>query len=497
MSDKFTRALCAVITVLILATNVHAVTESTAFSISLTGGGYSSDISGTTSVAGVKLGYDIIGQDISDSLGIEAGFSAVSTKSNGDSNTKDLYLYRIDAIYPFMPRKRLVPYIALGVGGCSGCGGTSASNALLGNYGFGVRYFLTENIAFRTDFRQLIISDGGKSNNLEYTAGLTYYFSKDKQLVRIPVIDSDHDGVPDDKDACPNTPRGVKVDAVGCPLDSDKDGVPDYKDKCPDTPSGTKVGADGCPVVLTPAKPVEAVKESLPEVTAKVIPPEKPAALPAPVAVTGALPAAVGPGTPGAAPDSGKATIYTSKEPPPEQKITAATTTGDVAPPPVPPQALPAAPAAQPQPIMAIVPPPQPPSTKKPVTCPTLPDKDLVASFAGREQVVVEFGSDSAVLQRKYYAALKDVRKRLKENSSLKVVIEGHADYRGSPAYNLTLSRQRALAVKSFLIRDRKVVAANITIKAFGCTVPIDDNRTVKGRQKNRRAVVLTIKTTQ
>ena len=46
-------------------------------------------------------------------------------------------------------------------------------------------------------------------------------------------IDSDGDGVLDDADQCPGTPRGVTVDATGCPLDSDGDGVPNYKDKCP------------------------------------------------------------------------------------------------------------------------------------------------------------------------------------------------------------------------------------------------------------------------
>jgi OOP family OmpA-OmpF porin len=60
--------------------------------------------------------------------------------------------------------------------------------------------------------------------------------------------DSDGDGVTDDLDKCPDTPKGVKVDAVGCPLDSDGDGVPDYLDKCPDTPKGVKVDAVGCPL---------------------------------------------------------------------------------------------------------------------------------------------------------------------------------------------------------------------------------------------------------
>jgi OOP family OmpA-OmpF porin len=60
--------------------------------------------------------------------------------------------------------------------------------------------------------------------------------------------DSDGDGVGDSKDKCPNTPKGVKVDAVGCPLDTDGDGVPDYLDKCPDTPKGVKVDSNGCPL---------------------------------------------------------------------------------------------------------------------------------------------------------------------------------------------------------------------------------------------------------
>jgi len=60
--------------------------------------------------------------------------------------------------------------------------------------------------------------------------------------------DADGDGVADKDDKCPDTPKGVKVDAFGCPLDTDKDGVHDGIDKCPDTPAGVVVDKNGCPI---------------------------------------------------------------------------------------------------------------------------------------------------------------------------------------------------------------------------------------------------------
>src|SRR5439155_21036827 len=59
--------------------------------------------------------------------------------------------------------------------------------------------------------------------------------------------DSDHDGVPDNKDACPNTPAGAVVDPPGCPWDSDHAGVCDGLDNGPGTPAGAHVDATGCP----------------------------------------------------------------------------------------------------------------------------------------------------------------------------------------------------------------------------------------------------------
>ncbi len=81
------------------------------------------------------------------------------------------------------------------------------------------------------------------------TLGLSYAFGKASAPAPVPVVadpDSDGDGVPDSRDACPNTPAGYVVDSRGCALDSDGDGVADAIDECPNTPPGAEVDARGC-----------------------------------------------------------------------------------------------------------------------------------------------------------------------------------------------------------------------------------------------------------
>ena len=65
------------------------------------------------------------------------------------------------------------------------------------------------------------------------------------------VEDADKDTVENWTDKCPNTPAGMKVNALGCEIDTDGDGVLDSADKCPTVFAKTP---DGCPpVVVSPA----------------------------------------------------------------------------------------------------------------------------------------------------------------------------------------------------------------------------------------------------
>ncbi|MCB1686832.1 MAG: OmpA family protein, partial [Pseudomonadales bacterium] len=124
------------------------------------------------------------------------------------------------------------------------------------NLGAGFFANLTERLAFRADVRG-VNHNGADSFSPMATAGLSFILggAKPAPMVAAPApVDSDGDGVTDDRDGCPNTPAGVSVDARGCPLDSDRDGVPDHRDDCPNTPAGAKVDARGCEVVIE--KPV-------------------------------------------------------------------------------------------------------------------------------------------------------------------------------------------------------------------------------------------------
>jgi outer membrane protein OmpA-like peptidoglycan-associated protein len=59
-------------------------------------------------------------------------------------------------------------------------------------------------------------------------------------------VDSDFDGIADFEDQCPFNTPGARVDETGCPIDGDKDGVPDGLDDCPNTLAGVEVDKHGC-----------------------------------------------------------------------------------------------------------------------------------------------------------------------------------------------------------------------------------------------------------
>jgi len=72
----------------------------------------------------------------------------------------------------------------------------------------------------------------------------------------------------------------------------------------------------------------------------------------------------------------------------------------------------------------------------------------------------------------------------------LLLAVEGHTDSIGNDEINQKLSEQRAETVRAFLIKQG-LLEDFITSKGFGKTMPIADNDTAAGRQKNRRVELI------
>jgi len=68
----------------------------------------------------------------------------------------------------------------------------------------------------------------------------------------------------------------------------------------------------------------------------------------------------------------------------------------------------------------------------------------------------------------------------------LKIEVEGHTDSVGGDEYNMRLSENRAIAVRSYLA-GQSISPDKVTARGFGKTLPVADNATAAGRQMNRR----------
>src|SRR3954469_3932444 len=113
---------------------------------------------------------------------------------------------------------------------------------------FGVRVGFTENVGLRLDATADYVRspEGGRVDkyvNWGMQAGVSVLFAKSHDN------DGDKDGILNQTDNCPGTPRGKTVDGAGCAasqLDADKDGINNELDRCPDTAAGESVDTSGC-----------------------------------------------------------------------------------------------------------------------------------------------------------------------------------------------------------------------------------------------------------
>ncbi|ATB70462.1 outer membrane peptidoglycan-binding protein [Sulfurospirillum diekertiae] len=267
----------------------------------------------------VELGYDR-----SDNVDYKAGRT--------DSTDFNRYYANLVKEYKITPEAALYALVGLGY--------EDVTNAQLENrdsmfaqYGGGVKYWVTDNFALKAEVRHAIKFQGG-DNEMFYSLGFTIPFGAKSAPVAVVKPE----------------PKPAPV-VVKAPIDSDGDGVTDDKDKCPNTPKGTVVDADGCPKII---------------------------------------------------------------------------------------------------------------------------------------RLHVQFDFDKSTVKPAFMPEIQKVADFMKQNPGYSVVLEGHTDSKGSDAYNMKLSDQRAKAVAKAL-ESLGVSAAKVTTEAFGESKPVASNDTDAGRAENRR----------
>ena len=271
-------------------------------------------------ISQVEFGYDR-----SDNVDYKAGRT-----DNTDFNR---YYANLVKEYKVTPEAALYALVGLGYEDVSN-EQLQNRDSMFAQYGGGVKYWVTDSFALKAEVRHAIKAHGG-DNNMFYSLGFTVPFGAKSAPVAAAKVE----------------PKPAPVVAPVAPKDSDNDGVMDDKDKCPNTPKGTVVDVDGCTKII---------------------------------------------------------------------------------------------------------------------------------------RLHVKFDFDKSTVKPAFMPEIQKVADFMKQNPGYNVVLEGHTDSKGSDAYNMKLSDQRAKAVAKAL-STLGVAGAKVTTEAYGESKPVATNDTEAGRAENRR----------
>ena len=112
--------------------------------------------------------------------------------------------------------------------------------------------------------------------------------------------------------------------------------------------------------------------------------------------------------------------------------------------------------------------------------------KYLASGVADR----VFFATNESVLTTASRDTLRKQAEWLRKNSKINVVLEGHADERGTREYNLALGERRANAAKDYLM-TYGISADRISVISYGKERPVDPGSNPLSWSKNRRSVTV------
>ena len=115
---------------------------------------------------------------------------------------------------------------------------------------------------------------------------------------------------------------------------------------------------------------------------------------------------------------------------------------------------------------------------------------DTVKELAPGVPDRVFFATNESILTTASRETLRKQAEYLRKNSSMNIVLEGHADERGTREYNLALGERRANAAKDYLM-TYGISSDRITVLSYGKERPVDSGSNPLSWSKNRRSVTV------
>tara|TARA_B100000902_G_scaffold338329_1_gene339845 strand:- start:447 stop:926 length:480 start_codon:yes stop_codon:yes gene_type:complete len=115
---------------------------------------------------------------------------------------------------------------------------------------------------------------------------------------------------------------------------------------------------------------------------------------------------------------------------------------------------------------------------------------DTVEYLASGVPDRVFFATNETVLTTASRETLRKQAAWLRKNSDITIVLEGHADERGTREYNLALGERRANSAKDYLM-TYGISSDRISVLSYGKERPVDSGSNPLSWSKNRRSVTV------
>jgi len=116
------------------------------------------------------------------------------------------------------------------------------------------------------------------------------------------------------------------------------------------------------------------------------------------------------------------------------------------------------------------------------------PEEQLVEKYTSAIlSTTINFEFDKSLILPEYAEILDAHAKLLVDNPDKSITVEGHADEKGTPEYNIALGERRGLAVSTYL-ENMGVAESQISVVSYGEEKPVNTGHDEAAWSENRRA---------